>query len=109
MKKLNLPLRAEDVLALRAGDEVSLTGTLYTARDAAHKRMCELIASGQPIPFELHGATLYFVGPTPAQPGKPVGSAGPTTSSRMDAFSPTLIAHGLRGMIGKGARLPEVV
>lgn len=109
MKKIQLPLRPEDVDSLVAGDEVSLTGTLYTARDAAHKRMCERIAAGEPLPIQLEGATLYFVGPTPAQPGRPVGSAGPTTSSRMDAFSPTLIAHGLRGMIGKGDRSPEVV
>ena len=109
MKKLNLPLQVEDVEALHAGDEVSLTGTLYTARDAAHKRMCELLAAGEALPVDLEGATLYFVGPTPAQPGRPVGSAGPTTSSRMDSFSPTLIAHGLRGMIGKGDRSPAVI
>lgn len=109
MKKITLPLSAQDVRSLQAGDEVLLTGTLYTARDAAHKRICELLAAGSPLPFELEGATLYFVGPTPAQPGRPVGSAGPTTSTRMDAFSPTLIAHGLRGMVGKGDRSPAVV
>lgn len=109
MKKIRLPLEIEDVETLRAGDEVTLSGTLYTARDAAHKRLCELIATGAPLPIVLEGAVLYFVGPTPAQPGKPVGSAGPTTSSRMDAFSPTLVAHGLRGMIGKGNRCAEVI
>lgn len=109
MKKIQVPLSREDVDSLRSGDEVLLSGTIYTARDAAHKRLCELIDRGEPLPLELEGNVLYFVGPTPAPPGRPVGSAGPTTSSRMDAFSPRLIARGLRGMIGKGNRSPAVV
>lgn len=109
MRKIRVPLSAEDVESLRAGDEVLLTGTVYTARDAAHKRLCALIDAGSPLPLELEGTVLYFVGPTPTPPGRTVGSAGPTTSSRMDAFSPRLIARGLRGMIGKGNRSAAVV
>jgi len=108
IKKLQPPLTDSVVRSLKAGDEVSLTGVIYTARDMAHKRLCQAIESGQRLPFELEGAIIYFVGPTPAQPGKVIGAAGPTTSSRMDAFSPKLIANGLRAMIGKGYRSDEV-
>jgi fumarate hydratase subunit beta len=107
-KNLRAPLNETDVRALRAGDEVSVSGTIYTARDMAHKRLCEAIETGQELPFELEGAVIYFVGPTPARPGRAIGAAGPTTSSRMDAFSPKLIASGLKAMIGKGYRNEEV-
>lgn len=107
-KKLQPPLTVADVRSLEAGEQVSITGTLYTARDMAHKRLCELIEAGRELPFELEGAIIYFVGPTPARPGRVIGAAGPTTSSRMDAFSPKLIAGGLRAMIGKGYRGAEV-
>ncbi|MBR4282904.1 MAG: Fe-S-containing hydro-lyase [Clostridia bacterium] len=108
-RKINLPLTEELAKTLRAGDELLLTGTIYTSRDAGHKRMCESLAKGEPIPFDPKDATIYYVGPTPAQPGKVIGSAGPTTSGRMDAYAPTMMSVGARGMIGKGARLPEVV
>ncbi len=101
---LTTPLSDEDIEKLKAGDIVYLSGTIYTARDAAHKRLVDLIAKGEPLPFELKGAVIYFVGPTPPKPGEPIGSAGPTTSYRMDSYSPTLIEHGLKGMIGKGKR-----
>jgi fumarate hydratase subunit beta len=101
---LTTPLSEADVKQLKAGDIVNLTGVLYTARDAAHKRIVDLIAEGKDLPFDLNGAVVYFVGPTPPKPGEPIGSAGPTTSYRMDSYSPTLIQHGLRGMIGKGKR-----
>ena len=97
-----------DVRSLKAGDEVSITGVIYTARDMAHKRLCEAVEAGRQLPFELEGAIIYFVGPSPARPGQVIGAAGPTTSSRMDAFSPKLIANGLRAMIGKGYRSDEV-
>ncbi len=108
IKKLQAPLTEKDVRSLKAGDEVSITGTIYTARDMAHKRLCEAIAAGQKLPFEFEGAIIYFVGPTPARQGKVIGAAGPTTSSRMDAFSPKLIAKGLKAMLGKGYRGDEV-
>ncbi len=108
IKKLQPPLSDSDVRALKAGDEVAVSGVVYTARDMAHKRLCEAIDAGQKLPFELEGAVIYFVGPSPARPGKVIGAAGPTTSSRMDAFSPKLIARGLRAMIGKGYRGGEV-
>ena len=108
MKKLQAPLSEADVRALKAGDEVAVSGVVYTARDMAHKRLCEAIDAGQKLPFELEGAVIYFVGPSPSRPGKVIGAAGPTTSSRMDAFSPKLIARGLRAMIGKGYRGGEV-
>ena len=98
----------KDVRCLKAGDEVLVSGIVYTARDMAHKRLCESIKAGRELPFELAGAIIYFVGPTPAQPGRVIGAAGPTTSSRMDPFSPTLIANGLKAMIGKGYRSDEV-
>ena len=103
-KKLQAPLTEANVRSLKAGDEVLISGVIYTARDMAHKRLCEAIKAGKEPPFELAGAIIYFVGPTPAPPGRVIGAAGPTTSSRMDPFSPTLIAHGLKAMIGKGYR-----
>ncbi len=108
-KHISLPLTEELARTLKAGDTVYLTGTIYTARDAGHKRMCESLANGEPLPFDPMDATIYYVGPTPAKPGQVIGSAGPTTSGRMDAYAPTLMSVGARGMIGKGARLPEVV
>ena len=108
IKKLQPPLTEADVRSLKAGEQVLITGTIYTARDMAHKRLCESIDAGSELPFELEGAIIYFVGPTPARSGKVIGAAGPTTSSRMDAFSPTLIAKGLRAMVGKGYRGAEV-
>ena len=107
--RLKTPLGEADARKLRAGDSVLLTGVIYTARDAAHKRLCELVEAGKPLPFDPMDAVVYYVGPTPAAPGQIIGSAGPTTSYRMDAYAPTLIALGLRGMIGKGYRKPEVV
>ena len=109
MKVLHTPLSREDARALRCGESCLITGTIYTARDAAHKRLCELAAKGEPLPFDIEGAIIYFVGPTPAKPGQVIGSAGPTTSYRMDAYSPTLIALGQTGMIGKGKRGEAVV
>jgi len=103
-KKLQPPLSEKIVRELRAGDEVLISGVIYTARDAAHKRLCELLEAGKKLPFPLEGAIIYFVGPTPARPGRVIGAAGPTTSSRMDVFSPKLIANGLKAMIGKGYR-----
>ena len=108
-RKITLPLTEELAKTLHAGDSVLLTGTIYTSRDAGHKRMCESLAKGENIPFDPKDATIYYVGPTPAKPGKVIGSAGPTTSGRMDAYAPTMMSVGARGMIGKGARLPEVV
>lgn len=107
--RLTLPLTEEKAKTLRAGDSVLLTGTIYTSRDAGHKRMCEALERGEALPFDPTDATIYYVGPTPAQPGQVIGSAGPTTSGRMDAYAPTMMSVGARGMIGKGARLPEVV
>ena len=104
IKKLQTPLTEEAVRSLKAGDEVEITGTIYAARDMAHKRMCNALKIGEKLPFELKGAVIYFVGPTPARPGRVIGAAGPTTSGRMDAFSPILIAAGLKVMIGKGYR-----
>ena len=109
MKVLHTPLSREDARALRCGESCLITGTIYTARDAAHKRLCELAAKGKPLPFDIEGAIIYFVGPTPAKPGQVIGSAGPTTSYRMDAYSHTLIALGQTGMIGKGKRGEAVV
>ncbi len=106
---LKMPLSDEDVMQLKAGDIVHLTGTMFTARDAAHKRLVDLIDAGEKLPFDLKGSVIYFVGPTPPKPGDPIGSAGPTTSYRMDAYSPILISHGQKGMIGKGKRNKEVI
>lgn len=108
-KLVTAPLDPDTARGLRSGDSVLLSGTVYTARDAAHRRLCELVARGAPLPFPIEGAVIYYVGPTPARPGQPIGSAGPTTSYRMDAYSPTLLRLGLLGMIGKGRRGPEVV
>lgn len=108
-KRITLPLTEELARTLHAGDSVLLTGTIYTSRDAGHKRMCEALARGEELPFDPKDATIYYVGPTPAKPGQVIGSAGPTTSGRMDAYAPTLMSVGARGMIGKGARLPEVI
>lgn len=102
--KLTTPLTDEDVEKLKAGDIVYLSGVMYTARDAAHKRLVDLILNGEELPFDLQGAVIYYVGPTPPKPGEPIGSAGPTTSYRMDPYAPILIEHGLKGMIGKGKR-----
>jgi len=106
--KLTTPLTDEDIEKLKAGDIVHLSGIIYTARDAAHKRLVDLLAEGKELPFDLKGSVIYFVGPTPPKPGEPIGSAGPTTSYRMDSYSPTLIAQGQKGMIGKGKRSQEV-
>ena len=108
-KRITLPLTEELAKTLKAGDSVLLTGTIYTSRDAGHKRMCETLAAGEKLPFDPTDATIYYVGPTPAKPGEVIGSAGPTTAYRMDAYSPTLIALGETGMIGKGKRGPEVI
>ena len=105
---LTTPLTDEDIEKLKCGDVVNLSGTIYTARDAAHKRLVDLINEGKELPFELKGSVIYFVGPTPPKPGDPIGSAGPTTSYRMDSYSPTLLKHGSKGMIGKGKRNQEV-
>ena len=108
-KRIETPITREAARRLKSGDAVLLSGVIYTARDAAHKRLCELAAAGKPLPIDVENATIYFVGPTPAKSGHAIGSAGPTTSYRMDAYSPTLIALGQTGMIGKGKRGPEVV
>lgn len=107
--ELKTPLGSAAARALRAGDMCLLTGELYTARDAAHKRLCALLEAGQPLPFDMRGAVIYFVGPTPAKPGQAIGSAGPTTSYRMDIYSPALLRQGLTGMIGKGKRSEAVI
>ncbi|GAB4252779.1 MAG: Fe-S-containing hydro-lyase [Thermoleophilia bacterium] len=107
-RTLTTPLTDEAVAGLRAGDQVLLTGTLLTARDAAHKRLAELLDRGEPLPVELAGQVIYYAGPSPAKPGKPVGSIGPTTSGRMDAYTPRLLDIGLKGMVGKGYRSPAV-
>jgi fumarate hydratase subunit beta len=107
-KRITLPLSEEALKDLRAGDDVLLNGTIYVGRDTAHKRMIEALDRGEKLPFDFKGQTIYFMGPTPARPGKPIGAAGPTTSGRMDSYSPRLIAEGLKGMIGKGMRSPAV-
>ena len=106
---VNLPLTEEKARMLRAGDTVYLTGEIFTSRDAGHKRMVEALERGEALHFDPMNATIYYVGPSPARPGQIIGSAGPTTSGRMDAYAPTLLAQGARGMIGKGARSPEVI
>ncbi|MEE8806801.1 MAG: Fe-S-containing hydro-lyase [Lactimicrobium sp.] len=108
MKKIQLPLKEEDIESLHAGDGVLLSGVIYTARDAAHKRMAQLIKEGKPLPFDLKGSVIYYVGPTPSDGIHLIGSAGPTTSSRMDAYTPELLDLGLKAMIGKGRRSKEV-
>ena len=107
-KRVRLPLEDDILESLRIGDEVLLTGTMYVGRDAAHKRLVEALDEGKSLPIELKGQTIYFMGPSPARPGKPLGAAGPTSSYRMDAYSVRLIAEGLKGMIGKGMRSPAV-
>jgi fumarate hydratase subunit beta len=106
---IKAPLTIKDVEGLHAGDNVLITGVLYAARDAAHKKLVELIEKGEKLPFDLEGSVIYYVGPTPAPPGKPIGSAGPTTSYRMDSYTPKLIELGSRGSIGKGERDGKVV
>lgn len=107
--RITAPLTREAARSLRAGDSCLISGKIYTARDAAHKRLCELVGAGRELPIDLTDSVIYFVGPTPAKPGEVIGSAGPTTSYRMDAYSPALIALGQTGMIGKGKRSPEVI
>jgi len=107
--KLTPPLSEEIVRELKAGDEVLISGTIYTGRDAAHKRLVELLDKDKPLPIDVKGQIIYYVGPTPERPGKPIGSAGPTTSYRMDPYAPRLIEIGLKGMIGKGERGNNVV
>ena len=109
MMKITTPLTREDARKLKAGDSCLISGVIYTARDAAHKRLCALIDEGKELPFDVENSIIYFVGPTPTMPGKAIGSAGPTTSYRMDAYSPALIAKGQTGMIGKGKRGKEVI
>ncbi|WP_320170886.1 Fe-S-containing hydro-lyase [Maridesulfovibrio sp.] len=106
--KLTTPLTDEDMDQLRAGDVVKLTGTIYTARDAAHKRLVDLLDKGENLPFDLKGSVVYYVGPSPAPPGRPIGAAGPTTSYRMDTYAPRLHSLGQKASIGKGKRSPEV-
>ncbi|MFR8990119.1 MAG: Fe-S-containing hydro-lyase [Fusobacterium sp.] len=105
---ITTPLKEEDITKLKAGDTVKITGVIYTARDAAHARLVKLLDEGKELPIDVKGQVIYYVGPTPAKPGRPIGSAGPTTSYRMDAYAPRLIKEGLKGMIGKGARSKEV-
>lgn len=109
MTEITTPFTREQADRLRAGDSVLFTGTLFTARDAAHARLCQALEAGDPLPFDPRDAVVYYVGPTPARPGHVIGSAGPTTSYRMDAYSPALLGQGLRGMVGKGLRGPAVV
>lgn len=109
MKRINLPLSEEVVLSLKSGDRVLLSGYIYTSRDAGHKRMCEALKKGEKLPFEIENSVIYYVGPTPAKDGQIIGSAGPTTSGRMDKYAPILMQKGLRGMIGKGARSEQVI
>lgn len=107
--RLTTPLKDEDVEKLKIGDKVLLNGVIYTARDAAHKRLFELANEGKELPIGIKGQIIYYVGPSPAKPGQPIGSAGPTTSGRMDSYAPKLMALGLKGMIGKGMRNTEVI
>ena len=107
-RDVTLPLSDDLIETLHAGDELLLTGVIYVGRDAAHKRMIDTLKAGTPLPVDLKGQVIYFMGPTPTRPGKTIGSAGPTSSYRMDIYSPRLIAEGLKGMIGKGMRSPEV-
>lgn len=108
-KKIKAPLSQKDIELLKAGDLVEITGTIYTARDAAHKRLIETLERGEVLPFNLEGNIIYYVGPTPAKDHQVIGSAGPTTSGRMDKYTPTLLDLGLKGMIGKGLRSQEVI
>lgn len=108
-KHIQVPLREQDIEELKAGDYVYLTGTIYTARDAAHKRMYDSMKKGEALPIELKRNVLYYLGPSPAREGQVIGSAGPTTSSRMDKYTPDMLDAGLKGMVGKGKRSPEVI
>lgn len=108
-KYITAPIQDEDVKGLKAGDYVYISGTIYTARDAAHKRMYESLQNGENLPIELNNNIIYYLGPTPAREGQVIGSAGPTTSSRMDKYAPSLLDKGLKGMIGKGRRSGEVI
>ena len=108
-RHISLPLTDSDARSLRAGDYVYLTGELYTARDAAHKRMYDTLKKGGELPVDIRGQVVYYLGPTPARPGHVIGSAGPTTSSRMDKYAPELLDLGLKGMVGKGKRTREVI
>lgn len=108
-RKIQVPIRKEDACSLKAGDYVYLTGTIYTARDAAHKRMQEALERGEQLPFDLKGNVIYYMGPSPAREGRSIGSAGPTTASRMDKYTPNLLDLGLGAMIGKGKRTQAVI
>ncbi len=108
-RKITLPLTDKDARSLRAGDYVYLSGVIYTARDAAHKRMYDALENGEALPIEMKNNVVYYLGPTPARPGHVIGSAGPTTSSRMDKYAPKLLDLGLKGMVGKGKRTQEVI
>ena len=107
--RITTPLTEEQSRKLKAGDSVLITGTIYSARDAAHKAMTEALARGEKLQIDWHDQIVYYLGPSPAKPGDPIGSAGPTTSGRMDAYTPTMLDQGIKGMIGKGSRKPEVV
>lgn len=109
IKYINAPLDEATVKSLKAGDVVRISGYIYTARDAAHKRLTEALARGEKLPLDLKDNVIYYVGPSPTKPGEVVGSAGPTTSGRMDKYTPTMIEQGMRGMIGKGLRSQEVI
>lgn len=108
-KYINAPISDEDAKSLHSGDYVYITGTIYTARDVAHKRMAEALSAGQPLPIDMKNNIIYYMGPSPAREGRPIGSAGPTTASRMDKYAPQLLDLGLGAMIGKGKRSPEVI
>ena len=108
-KRINAPIEKEAARSLRAGDFVYIDGTIYTARDAAHKRMIEALEKGETLPIDMEGTVIYYMGPSPAREGRPIGSAGPTTASRMDKYTPTLLDMGMGAMIGKGKRSPQVV
>lgn len=107
--RITTPIYDETIRSLKAGDMVFISGIIYTARDAAHKQLVEMIERGEPMPFDFNGQAVYYAGPAPAKPGKPIGSVGPTTGGRMDAYSPTLISKGLKVMIGKGSRNQSVI
>lgn len=109
VKHITIPLIDAQIRSLRAGDSVLLSGRIYTGRDAAHKRLCALLSEGKPLPVPVRDRAIYYAGPCPAKPGDPIGSCGPTTSYRMDAYAPALMREGLRVMIGKGFRSPEVI
>ena len=108
-KYINAPISDEDAKSLHSGDYVYITGTIYTARDAAHKRMAEALSAGQPLPIDMKNNVIYYMGPSPAREGRPIGSAGPTTASRMDKYAPRLLDLGQKAMIGKGKRTKEVL